>query len=123
PPPDSSQPWFGLLLDQWVEMIPSATEQTGISFRYPDTGGEAGQTILLAVSPTAEPNWKFAVLLAVINETLELVKLRGVYPELLGELGQLLPGIYLAANASDETISTRFLELINETQILAAEVA
>ncbi len=57
----------------------------------------------------------------MVNETLDLAKLRGVDGELLGELGQLLPGIYLAANASDDTISTRLVEGIGETRFLTGE--
>jgi hypothetical protein len=121
PPPDPTRPWYGLFLDEWVETIPNASEHTGIAFRYDDTGGEAAQTILVAVSPTIEQGWSFDVLVAVVNETLDLAKLRGVDGELLGDLGQLLPGIYLAANASDDTISTRLVEGIGETRFLTAE--
>ena len=77
-------------------MIPRPTEQSGIAVHYDDPGAEAPQTILLAVPPTSAPRWDLASLLAILNETLDLAKVRAVDGELLGALGQLLPAIYLA---------------------------
>ena len=104
---DLQQPGFGLLVDDWVETIPNASEHTGISFRYPDTAGEAAQTILVAVSPTTASNWDFDSLAAIVNETLDNAKLRALDLQSLDGLAQLIPGIFLAANAGDETISTQ----------------
>jgi hypothetical protein len=120
PKPDATQPWFGLFLDEWVEMIPNASEHTGISFRYEHTGGEAAQAILIAVPPTNDGAWSFEALAATLNETFDLAKLRAIDAEFLPDLGQLVPGVYLAANAADETISTRFLEVVDESKIIPA---
>ncbi|HEX8792895.1 MAG TPA: hypothetical protein VF765_18245 [Polyangiaceae bacterium] len=105
---DATQAWYGLFLDEWVETIPNAREHTGIAFRYDDTGGEAAQTILVAVPPTATAQtWDFDSLAAIVNETLDLAKVRAVDLELLDPLAQLVPTIFLAANAGDDTIATR----------------
>src|SRR5258706_227134 len=42
------------------------------------------------------------------QETLALAKTRAVDGDLLGELGQLLPTVYVAANTEGDTIGTRF---------------
>jgi hypothetical protein len=97
---------YGLFIDEWAETIPNATEHTGLAFRYPDTSGEAPQTILVAVSPTTGVTWDFDALLACVTETLDNAKLRALDLGSLDALAQLIPGIFLAANAGDETIST-----------------
>jgi hypothetical protein len=103
---DATQAWYGLLLDEWVETIPNAREHTGISFRHEDTAGEAAQTILVAVPPTTSENWDFDSLTAIVNETLDLAKVRAVDLELLDPVAQLIPTIFLAANAGDDTIAS-----------------
>jgi hypothetical protein len=104
--PDLTLSSYGLFLDEWVETIPNASEHAGVAFRYEDTGGEAPQTIIVAVSPTTAPAWDFDSLVAILNETLDLAKIRAVDLETLDPLAQLIPTIFLAANAGDETIST-----------------
>jgi hypothetical protein len=106
---DLTQPSYGLFLDEWVETIPNASEHTGIAFRYEDTAGEAPQTLIVAVPPTLEANWDFDSLMAIVSETLDNAKLRALDLEALDSLAQLIPGIFLAANAGDETISTSLL--------------
>jgi hypothetical protein len=104
---DLTQPSYGLFLDEWVETIPNAREHTGVAFRYEDTGGEAPQTILIAVPPSLDQkNWDFDSLVAIVSETLDNAKIRALDLEALDPLAQLIPGIFLAANTGDETIST-----------------
>jgi hypothetical protein len=105
-PINLTQSSHGLFLDEWVEMIPNAREHAGVAFRYEDTGGEAPQTIIVAVSPTTGSAWDFDSLAAILNETLDLAKVRAVDLETLDPLASLIPTIFLAANAGDETIST-----------------
>lgn len=106
--PASSDSWAGFLLDQWVEQIAQPVEQTGIAFHYDDPGAEAPQTILLAVPPVRGGQWDLASLLAILNETLDLAKVRAVDGELLGTLGQVLPAIYLADSPEEVTVRTDF---------------
>jgi hypothetical protein len=104
--PDLTQPTYGLFLDEWVETIPNAKEHTGIAFRHEDTAGEAPQTLLVAVPPTLDAGWSLDALLAIVNETLDNARLRALDLQALDLLAQLIPGIYLAANAGDDTIAT-----------------
>ena len=99
------RPWVGLLLDEWTEVIPAETQQTAVAVHYDDPGAEAAQSILIAVPPDDSKVWDLETLLATVHETIDLVKLRGVDSELLGELGQLLPAIFLPANAPGDTLS------------------
>jgi hypothetical protein len=101
----SADPWVGLLVDEWLEIIPRPAEDTAVAFHYDDPGAEAAQAVLIAVPPTQAPTWDLDSLLDTVNETLDLAKIRAVDGELL-PLGQLLPAVYLAANPRRETVST-----------------
>ena len=107
--PAATDRWAGLLLDQWTEFIPMKQEQTGIAFHYDDPGAEAPQTILVAVPRAPAKQWDLESLITTVHETLDLAKMRAVDGELLGELGQLLPAVYLADSTEDVTIGTNFV--------------
>ena len=55
--PDATQAWRGLLLDQWTEVVPSATAQTGLAFHYDSQNSEAPQVILMAVQSGFTAKW------------------------------------------------------------------
>jgi hypothetical protein len=112
----------GLVLDEWTEVIPAEAVDTGIAFHYDDPGAEAPQTVLLVAPPTDAPLWDLDSVVGALNETLDLAAVRAVDGELLGDLGQLLPGLYLAANVENDTVSTTFAgALINDTRQIVAE--
>jgi hypothetical protein len=106
--PQADQPWVGLLLDEWDEIVPHKEMSTGISFHFDTPGAEAPQAVLLAVPPTNAETWTLDTLVAVLHETIDLAKMRGVDGELLGLLGQLAPAIYLAGNVQNDAVSTDF---------------
>jgi hypothetical protein len=106
--PAAQAEWVGVLLDEWTELIPARSELTGVAFHYDDPGAEAPQAVLVAVPPGDTTVWDVDTLVDIVNETLDLAKLRAVDGELLGALGQVLPAIYLAANSAGETVSTDF---------------
>jgi hypothetical protein len=106
--PDTDDPWVGLVIDDWTELIPNRVESTAVAFHYDDPGAEAPQTVLLAVPPGNEQTWSLDTVMAILRETLELAKVRTVDGELLEQLGQVLPATYLAANPRNDTISTIF---------------
>ncbi len=107
------------LLHEWSEVIPSLSEQTAVAFHYDDPGAEAPQAILLAVSPTNAATWDFDTVAAILQETLDLAKIRGVDSQLLGQLGQVLPAVYVAENAANDTIGVNFSQMrMQEAQIV-----
>lgn len=96
----------GLLIDEWGEVVPSATETTGIAFRYDPPDLMAPQAILLAVPPVLGEPWTVGTLNQVLVETLEQAHLRAVPPAALGAVRQYLPATMLAFNAEGDAVST-----------------
>jgi hypothetical protein len=105
---DLIQPLAGLLIDEWSEVVPHTEETTGLAFHYNAPAARAPQAILLAVTPDDRPTWDLACLEATVLETLELAKLRTVDLTALETVGQFLPALYFANNASGATIATDF---------------
>jgi hypothetical protein len=108
---DVRQPLAGLLIDEWVEIVPNASETTGVVFQYNPPDACAPQAILLAVPPTPDQAWTVGTLQRVLMETLDLAKLRVIDPEALDGVGHYLPALYLAFNANGDTVSTDFTKL------------
>ena len=103
--PDPTKTWRGLLLDQWTELVPAATAQTGLAFHYDSQNSEAPQVILMAIQSGQAGNWNLAELRAIVNETLDLAQIRPVDSDLVA-LGQLVPPICLASNPLNLVVST-----------------
>jgi hypothetical protein len=105
---DPEKPLAGLLVDEWVETVPSARETTGVAFHFDSPQSRAPQSILLAVPPNNRAEWDLETLEATLLETLELAKLRAVDLTALAEVGQFLPALYFAHNQAGDTVSTDF---------------
>lgn len=107
-----------LWLDEWVEVIPHAQEDTSVVFHYDQPNTEAPQTLLLAVAPHPEekPFWEWEVLLGAVNETLDLAKKRAVEPGSLAytHLSTLLPAL-VAPVAQEAVTMTLDFRRINGT--------
>jgi hypothetical protein len=105
------QPLCGLLIDEWVEVVPSSKETTAIAFQFNPPDACAPQSVLLAVPPVPDQPWTVASLHRVLVETLDLAKLRAVDAESLGEIGHYMPALFFAFNTNDEVVSTDFAQL------------
>lgn len=101
----------GLLIDEWVEVVPSRLETTALAFQFNPPDACAPQAILLAVPPVPGKPWTAWDLQRVLLETLELAKLRAVDPQSLGELAQYLPALYFGFNEAKAVVSTDFAPL------------
>lgn len=110
-PVDVRQPLAGLLIDEWVEVVPSATETTGIALQYDQPNAAPPQTILVAVPPDIESPWTLWSLQQVLLETLDLARIRAVDPDALDEVGHYLPALYFACNTAGDTVSTDFARI------------
>jgi hypothetical protein len=111
-PIDFSQAIAGILIDEWVEVVPNSTEDTGITFQYDQPDAAPPQTILIAVPPDLETPWTVGTLQQVLLETLDLAKIRAVDLQSLEDgLGHYLPALYFAANTNNDTVSTDFTKL------------
>jgi hypothetical protein len=109
-------PLAGLLIDEWIEVVPSASETTGLAFHFNEPNARAPQAVLLAVPPDGRETWEAETLEAILLETLELAKLRAVDASALqppdanalSPVSQFLPALYFANNVAGETITTDF---------------
>ena len=106
--PNAEKEWVGLLLDEWIELIPYAEEEAGLVFHYDSPGAQAPQAVLVAVPPRDTELWNEDDLIEILKQTLDLAKIRAVDRDLLGDYGQILPMMYLAANYANDTVATSF---------------
>jgi hypothetical protein len=112
--PAATGDWAGLLVDEWSEIIPSASEQTAVSLQYEHPRAEAPQAVLVAVPPVSGGVWDFESLLDCVRETLHLAKVRGADLETLGAIGQIVPALCLASNAAGDAISAPLSSMLEE---------
>lgn len=108
---DVKQPLAGLLIDEWVETVPNASESTGVVFQYDQPDAAPPQCILLAVPPDLDQPWNLWSLQQVLLETLDLARIRAVDLDALDEVGHYLPALYFAVNNAGQTVATDFAKL------------
>jgi len=104
-------PLAGLVIDDWVEVVPSAEVTTGVAFNCESPGARPPQSVLLAVSPPEISQWDVETLEKTVLETFELARLRALDPHALAEdalLQRALPAAYLSVNLAGGTVSTDF---------------
>lgn len=74
----------GLLIDEWVETIPSKEETTGIAFNYNKPNAEPPQALLLAVpSDPSSGEWGLPEIARSVLYALKLSAIRGIDPDTL----------------------------------------
>src|SRR6185295_18826504 len=88
--------YAGLVIDEWPERIPNATEQAAVAFHYDEPRARAPQSLLLAVCPDDRATWDAALIEEILVETLELAKIRAVDLDSVQQVGQILPALYFA---------------------------
>jgi hypothetical protein len=109
----------GLMIDEWVEIVPATHETTAITFQYNPPDAAAPQAILLAVPPVPDQPWTAWTLHRLLLETLDLARLRAVDAQALdtaalnplpgaeavGELAHYLPALCVALNTAGDAPS------------------
>lgn len=101
--------YAGLLIDEWPERIPSPKQSAAVSFHFEEPKSRAPQALLLAVCPDDRPTWDDALLLATLQETLDMAKIRTVDLDSIVDVGQILPALCVPMNLQPAaTIGTRF---------------
>jgi hypothetical protein len=107
-PFDATQRQCGLLLDEWTEVVPSSTRDTGITFDFDRPDNEPPQAILLVTPATASGTWHWDDLVGALNETLDLAKVRAVEPSQIDgtAYARFLPATVLAVTTYGINIST-----------------
>jgi len=89
----AAQPIAGLVLDQWVETIPHATETTGLALHWNAPGAQAPQLALLAVPGGGA--WSQGELIDLLRQTLRHARIRAIEPDRLTRMGHYLPAVFL----------------------------
>jgi hypothetical protein len=104
---DPHQPWAGIVLDRWTEVIPSLNQPTSVAFNYNGPRAEAPQAVLVIAPAQAAAGtlWEVDDIVTSLEQTMGLAKVRAVDRDLLGAVGQVIPGI-LIPTGTDDTITT-----------------
>jgi hypothetical protein len=103
--PLAQTPYAGLLIDEWPERIPSTQETATVAFHYEEPKARAPQALLLGVCPDTRTTWDDDLMLGILQETLELAKIRKVDLDSMQRVGQILPALYFPFNLKSATIS------------------
>jgi hypothetical protein len=106
--PVNQNTYAGLLVDEWPERIPSTKENAALAFHYEEPKARAPQVLLLAVCPDARETWDDDVITGILQEALELAKIRTVDLDSIQQVGQILPALCFALNLKGATVSTKF---------------
>lgn len=84
-PSNPNKTYTGLMVDEWVEVIPTEQETTGLAFHFDRPNSEAPQAILLATPPSFRGAWQWQDLVDSLHETLDMARMRAVEPAHLDE--------------------------------------
>lgn len=110
---DFAGTFSGLVVDQWSDVIPSATETTAVGFHFDAPGARPPQSILLAVPPDPSASgWSLDDLIDSVHEARELSKMRAVDLDFLESIGRFLPATYLGFNLENKVPSFNVSQLI-----------
>ena len=98
----------GLLLDEWTEIVPATTRETGLAFDYDRPDNEPPQAVLVVTPATGDGIWHWEDLVGALNETLDLAKKRALEPAQLDNTpyASLLPATIMAVTLHGISIST-----------------
>ena len=122
---DLTKPLAGVLIDEWVEVVPSSRETTAIAFQHDAPDQRAPQAMLLAVPSSPGEPWTGAGLHRLLLDTLALAQVRAIDAEALdtavlnpipgaqavGEVSHFLPALHFAVNVDGDAISPDFKSL------------
>ncbi|MFI6743494.1 hypothetical protein ACIBI9_62395 [Nonomuraea sp. NPDC050451] len=98
---DRKAPQAGLLLDEWVEVVPGDTATTGIVFHHDSPDSEPPQAMLLVVPPDAAGGWRWDDLVAALDDTLDLARQRALEPAAIAETAY---ASFLPATLTEATV-------------------
>lgn len=102
---DASSPRECLVIDAWSEAAPAETIDTGVAFRHDAPRSQPPQAILVAVPPPST-SWSISLLESIIDETMQLVRLRAIAPSEVHD--HVLPAVYVADDPDSLTATTDF---------------
>ncbi len=113
-------PQCGLIIDEWVESVPTREEVTGITFNYNAPNSAPPQAILLAVTPHETGSWDWDDLVESVLDTFRRAKLRAVEPDSIGNqagIGTLLPAVVAEFSTSAASVSLDYSMVLAEIRM------
>jgi hypothetical protein len=117
----AGQQFSGLLIDEWVEVVPNAQAATSVAYQADAPAARAPQSILLGIAPNVAAGWDVESIVDLVREALDLAKLRTVDGETGAWIGRMLPAVLLPdGDATDVIAAPPFPLLQVDATILAA---
>ena len=96
-----------MLIDEWTEIIPTSSVDTGITFHHDRPNSEAPQVMLLVTPSEFRGAWQWQDLIDALNETLNFAKRRAIEPRRIDRsaYAPLLPATIMVSQVSQLTIA------------------
>jgi len=107
----------GLLVDEWVETVPTREEVTGLTFNFDAPNSAPPQALLLAVTPDVTGHWRWDDLVDTVLDTFRRARMRAVEPDRLGDVpgvGTLLPALAAEFSTSPGSVSLDYSFVVTE---------
>jgi hypothetical protein len=95
----------GLLVDEWVEVVPVATASTSVAYQADAPVARAPQVILLGLAPDTAAGWDTDTVVDLVLEALDLARIRTVDAETAAWLGRMLPAVLLPDGDATDVIA------------------
>jgi hypothetical protein len=115
------RPVSGVLVDEWVEVVPQAVAATSVAYQSEAPAARAPQAILLGIAPDTTAGWNVETVVDLALEALSLAGLRTVDAEKGAWLGRMLPAVLLPDGDASDVIAAPPLPLLQvDTSVLSA---
>jgi predicted nucleic acid-binding Zn-ribbon protein len=114
---DASGAQCGLLVDEWVETVPTREEVTGLTFNFNAPDSAPPQALLLAVTPEVTGHWRWNDLVDTVLDTFRRARMRAVEPDRLGDVpgvGTLLPALVAEFSTGAGSVSLDYSFVVTE---------
>ena len=112
---DATKPIAGLLVDEWTEVIPEASETTGVAFHYDRPNSEPPQCWLMVLPAVIDGAWSWDELRDAVTGTLDAARRRAIEPDHIAgtDYSWLLPATYAAYTFPEISISNYLLRNVD----------
>lgn len=104
----------GIMVEEWIDVVPLKEQTTGISFHYDQPNARAPQCLILGLTPQITGNWQWDDIVDMMIQTFDLAKKRGLGYEAVAEtpIGQL-PGLTIPVAPGGNTIGFAEHHILN----------
>jgi hypothetical protein len=114
----------GLVVDEWVEVVPEPNASTSVAYEAEAPTGRAPQAILLGLAPQVAAGWTVDAVVDLVLEAADMAGLRTVGLEDGAWLGRLLPAVILPDGDAKDVIAAPAQPLLSvDAAVLATQRA